>query len=140
MTERYEESWNLVEEVGGEQAMEALMRDFYDRLFDDVIVGFLFQPHDKERLIASQIAYVTAHLGDRSGTYDGPTIRKAHEEVPVLPGQFDRRHFLLREVLFAHDVPEHVREAWLALDESLRRFVVHLGATKRDQLLNSESE
>lgn len=116
------------------------MGDFYDRLFDDVLVGFLFQPHDKERLIRSQIAYVSAHLGDRSGTYEGPTIRHAHAHVPVLPGHFDRRHFLLEEVLREHDVPEHVRRAWLELDESLRRFVVHLGATRRDQLLDPESE
>ncbi len=135
--DRNEHNWNLVDEVGGPARMEALMRDFYDRLFDDVLVGFLFQPHDKEHLIRSQIAYVTAHLGDRSGRYDGPTIREAHNDVPVLPGHFDRRHYILREVLEEHGVPEHVRKAWLDLDQSLRKFVVNLGATRRDQMLES---
>jgi hemoglobin len=133
-------AWNLVEEVGGMQRLEALMRDFYDRLYDDIIIGFLFQPHDKERLIRSQIDYVTAHLGDRSGTYDGATIRKAHTDVPVLPGQFDRRHLILREVLEEHDVPGYVRKAWLELDASLRDFVLNLGATRRDRIVSDDNE
>lgn len=132
------ESWNLVEEVGGAERLEAMLRVFYDRLYDDVLVGFLFQPHDKEKLVRSQYDYVTAHLGDRSGTYCGPTIRKSHARVPVLPGHFDRRHKILADLLVEWDVPEHVQREWLALDRSLRKFVVNLGATARDQALTGE--
>lgn len=128
-------SWNLAEEVGGEETLAALIREFYDLLFEDVLVGFLFQPHDKERLITSQIAYLKAHLGDRSGVYDGPTIRRAHEKVPILPGHFDRRHKVLTDLLERWNVPEHVKAEWLTLDQSLRQFVVNLGATRRGSLL-----
>ena len=48
--------WTLIDRVGGEAALRALLRDFYDRLYDDMIVGFLFQPHDKEALIAQGAA------------------------------------------------------------------------------------
>lgn len=133
-------SWNLVEELGGEERFREMMQVFYDRLFDDVLVGFLFQPHDKQRLVESQMAYLSAHLGDRSGTYDGPTIRAAHAHVPVLPGHFDRRHKLLRDILEEWDVPEHVKDEWLALDLSLRKFVVHLGATRRDELTGKSED
>jgi truncated hemoglobin YjbI len=131
--------WNLIEECGGEAALKTLLRDFYDRIFDDVIIGFLFANSDKEALIESQFDYVTSVLGDRSGSYDGPTIRAAHQNLPILGGQFDRRHMLLKVVLLEYGVPEHVMDAWLELDQSLRDFVVNMGAAKRDELGVNES-
>jgi len=128
--------FNLTDQVGGEDALRAMMQDFYDRIFDDPIIGFLFAGSDKAALVESQIAFVTAHLGDRSGTYEGPNIRRAHEDLPILTGQFDRRHKILEETLAHHDVPEDVQKAWLELDQSLRNLVVNLGAQKRDQILN----
>lgn len=125
--------------MGGEEAMRAMMRDFYDRVFDDAIIGFLFAKSDKDALVASQIDFVTAHLGDRSGTYEGPNLRRSHESLPILTGMFDRRHQILKETLAAHDAPEHIAEAWLALDQSLRKFVVNLGAQKRDELLQEDA-
>lgn len=127
--------WTFIDELGGIERTVKLLRDFYDRLYDDVIVGFLFQPHDKERLVRSQLAYLSAHLGDRSGTYEGLNMRAAHKHVPVLSGQFDRRHQILTDVIHAWDVPQHVRDEWLALDRSLRPLVVNLGAEERDRAL-----
>ena len=126
--------WNLVEECGGEESLLAILRDFYDRIFDDVIIGFLFANSDKEALIKSQFNYVTSVLGDRSGEYAGPTIRDAHKDLPILGGQFDRRHMLLKVVLLEYGVPNHVMDAWLELERSLREFVVNMGAAKRDAL------
>lgn len=132
-------TFNLADEMGGEEALRGMMRDFYDRVFDDAIIGFLFAKSDKEALVESQIDFVTAHLGDRSGAYEGPNIREAHRNLPILTGQFDRRHQILKETLIAHEAPEHVVEAWLALDQSLRNFVVNLGAQKRDEILHDDS-
>lgn len=120
-------SFNLAEELGGEDALRALLRDFYDRLFADVLIGYFFARSDKELLIDSQYHYLTAHLGDRSGTYEGPSIRRAHEALGILPGHFDRRHKLLEDVLNAHSVPAHIAEAWLSFDTTLREFVLREG-------------
>ena len=38
------------------------------------------------------------------------------------------------------EVPEHVREEWLELDLSLRKFVVSMGATRRDALTGRRDE
>lgn len=124
--------WDLIEEVGGEEAMLALMRRFYDRLFDDVMVGFFFANSDKEALVRSQIQYVHAHLGARRGDYEGPSIHSAHAELPILSGHFDRRHQILSEVLEEFEVPEHVRQAWLALDRSMRPMVLRQGKDARE--------
>lgn len=132
--------WNVIEEVGGRERMETLMRRFYDRLFDDVIIGFFFADSDKEELVQSQIDYVHAHIGDRSGTYDGPSIRNAHADQPIMRGHFDRRHQILRETLEEFDVPDHVRQAWLGLDQSMREMVLKQGEQAREETLNGPDE
>ncbi len=132
-TEVAMQDWDVIEEVGGTKAMQRLMSRFYDRLFDDVMIGFFFVNSDKEALIRSQIDYVHAHLGGRHGDYSGPSIRRAHAELPILAGHFDRRHQILREVLEEFDVPERVQKAWLQLDRSMRSMVLKQGKDVRQQ-------
>lgn len=128
--------FNLDREV---PQLEQLVTEFYDALFDDVIIGFLFQPHDKRELVVSQMKWLRAHLGDRAGVWDGASIRAIHQHLPILSGMFDRRHQILVEVLDRWDVPDVVREEWLTLDASLRPLVLNLGAIERDRILG-ESE
>lgn len=125
-------TWNLAQDVGGDAALLKILQDFYDRLYADMMIGFFFQPHDKAHLVQSQFHYVSAHLGDRSGTYSGPSIRNAHHKLPILSGHFDRRHQILLAVLREHEVPAHVQEAWVGFDLSLRDFVVREGKKARD--------
>ncbi len=126
-----QEDWTLLDACGGHDALMALLTDFYDRLFDDLFVGFFFTPHDKQDLIAHQFAYITSHLGKRDPStprYTGRPMLKAHTHLPILAGHFDRRHVILSEVLRDHDVPEHVQHAWLELDQSLRPLILARGS------------
>jgi hemoglobin len=120
-------SYDLIDAVGGPEVMQELMQTFYDRLFDDLMVGFFFANSDKDALVRSQIAYVHAHLGDRSGDYQGPSIYEAHKHMPILAGHFDRRHQILQDVLAEFDVPEQVQVEWLALDRAMRPMVLRQG-------------
>jgi hemoglobin len=128
-------SWSLTEEVGGAGRLRALVTRLYDRFFDDMLIGFFFEGHDKERLIDSQIEYVRARLGDEDVRYTGPSIRRAHLELPILSGHFDRRHQILTEVLEEFEVPARVRDAWLELDRSLRPLVLRTGSEAVDEIL-----
>ena len=139
MTDQTPADWDVIDEVGGRETMEAMMRRFYDRLFDDVIIGFMFVDSDKEALVQSQIDYVYANIGNRGGDYEGPSIRRAHADLPILSGHFDRRHTILEETLREFDVPEHVRDAWLKLDRSMREMVLNQGAMRRDELSDNNS-
>jgi truncated hemoglobin YjbI len=56
--------------------------------------------------------------------YTGRTMRKAHESHRILLGHFRRRNKLLEDVLEAHQVPEAVREAWMAHAHALEAAVV----------------
>ena len=63
--------------------------------------------------------------------YEGKPLPQAHATLPLLPGHFDRRHFLLRQVLRDHGVPEAVSALWLNIDEGLRSSVISAGAEAR---------
>ena len=120
----------LYDDMGGEPALRAVLRSLYDRLFDDVMVGFLFAERDKEHLIEQQLWFTARFLGGPS-RYEGKSIPDAHAALPLLPGHFDRRHRLLEQTLRAHAIPESVREAWLAIDEGLRSSVLAAGESAR---------
>lgn len=128
------DTWDLDEELG-EGTLAAICTDLYDQMFDDILIGFLFANSHKPSLIESQQEWLRAHLGRRAQKWSGPSIRTIHRQLPILSGHFDRRHFILRGLLDKYEVPEHVREAWLDLDLSLRTLVLNVGAQQRDALL-----
>lgn len=130
----------LVEQVGGEPGIRAILEDLYRRLFADPMVGFLFAGHDRERIVAVQTQFTRRLLGDTSAGYTGKSIPDAHAALPILPGHFDRRHKLLADVLREHGVPEEAREAWLRLDRGLRTAVLKVGRSRVAALQEEEDD
>ena len=128
--------WALEERLEPER-LEAVVQLLYDRLFDDILVGFLFAGRDKAALVEAQVEYVRARLGrDRhQHRYTGRPIRAAHLALPITSGMFDRRQQILRECLEACDVDPEVRRSWLALDEALRPLVLRTGEEARREIL-----
>lgn len=121
---------SLYDDMGGEPALRAVLRTLYDRLFDDLMVGFLFAGKDKEQLILHQLWFTARFLGGPS-RYTGRSLPDAHAALPLLPGHFDRRHHLLAQALREHHVPEHVEREWLRVDQSLRTAVLKTGEEAR---------
>ena len=133
-----DQDWNLSEEVGGLERLEEMMREFYRRVFDDMLIGFFFEGTDFDEIVAAQVEYVRARLGNEDVAYTGKPIRRAHQKHPILVGHFDRRHKLLQDVLREYEVPEHVFEAWVELEQSLRDLVIRTGGEARDEILHSD--
>lgn len=121
---------SLYDDMGGEPALRAVLRTLYDRLFADLMVGFLFAGKDKEQLIEHQLWFTARFLGGPSH-YTGRSLPDAHAALPLLPGHFDRRHHLLAQALAEHRVPEHVATEWLRVDQSLRTAVLRSGEEAR---------
>ncbi len=120
------------EQIGGEAAVRAVLQTLYDQLFVDPIVGFLFEDKDKAHLVEQQLAFTCRFLGGPQ-RYTGMPLPEAHAKLPLLPGHFDRRRRLLVLALEKHGVPAEVRDAWLAIDESLRGSVLAAGSPARDR-------
>jgi hemoglobin len=112
---------NLFDRIGGD-ALRAVVTDFYDRVFDDVMIGFLFAGKDRARLIQKEWELAARMLG-ADVEYTGRSMREAHARVPILGGHFDRRLQILRDVLSDHAVDEAVRESWIAHTVKLRSQV-----------------
>lgn len=131
-----EQNWNLCEEVGGLERLEEMMRVFYERVFADMMIGFMFVGVDLDAIVASQVQYMRARLGNEKIRYEGKPIRGGHQPFPILVGHFNRRHQLMIEVLREFEVPEHVYDAWVELEQSLRELVIRTGAEAREKILN----
>ena len=121
----------------GEAGIEAVLRELYDLLFDDVMVGFLFRGKDKEHIVRQQVAFTAAFLGGPQ-LYTGKAMPEAHRALPLLPGHFDRRHHLLRTVLQRRGVPAAAAEEWLRVDAGLRTAVLRSGESARAEARKPE--
>ena len=112
----------LFEDLGGEPALRPIIDRFVDRVFDDVMIGFFFRNARRERIKQKEYEFAAQHLG-AGLEYTGRAIDEAHRTHPIMGGQFARRLMILKETLEAAQVPEHVRQHWLAHTESLRPLV-----------------
>ena len=103
----------------GEARLRAVIVDFYDRIFRDVMIGFLFEGKDRARLIEKEYE-LTARLLGADVAYTGKPMREAHARSPILGGHFERRLELLRQTLADHAIDPDVVAAWLEHTEALR--------------------
>ncbi len=110
------------ERLGGEEPVRALVRDFVDRVFDDFVIGFLFQGRDRERIVTHELELASAHLGGPRA-YGGRPIGQVHRPLKINRGHFRRRLAILRTVLREHHVPVDIVEGWVGHDAALEAVV-----------------
>ena len=116
----------MFDELGGEAALRRVVDRFVDRIFEDVMIGFMFARASRARIKEKEYEFAAQHLG-AAVAYSGRPLDAAHRAHRIFDGQFDRRATILRETLVAFAVPERVRSHWLAHTESLREKIT-LGA------------
>lgn len=109
---------SLFERIGGEK-LRAVLTDFYDRVFADVMIGYLFSSSDKQHLIDREWEFAARLLGG-DVKYTGKSMPRAHAHLAILGGHFDRRLQILRETLADHDVDPAVRDHWIEHSAKLR--------------------
>ncbi len=114
---------NLFEMAGELPGIERIVRDFYDRVFDDIMIGYMFRNADKGRLIEKEVELAARLLGASHIRYTGKPMRRVHAPHRIMGGQFMRRRKILEDALVAQGAPDAVREAWLGHTDSLRPLV-----------------
>ncbi|HSC87085.1 MAG TPA: group 1 truncated hemoglobin [Polyangiaceae bacterium] len=105
--------------LGGEPPLRALIERFVARVVGDPMIGFFFASVDRLRLNELEYQFAAAHLG-ADVVYTGRALDQAHKRHRIFSGQFNRRLRLLDQVLGEQRVPDDIRSAWLAHNESLR--------------------
>jgi hemoglobin len=109
----------LFERLGGPAALRAIIERFVDRMFDDLMIGYLFRAADRERVKAKEYEFAAHHLGAQL-PYTGRPLAEAHRAHRITGGHFMRRLQLLKETLAAFQVPPEVSEHWITLTLSLQ--------------------
>src|SRR4051812_32780270 len=109
----------LFERLGGATVLRAIIERFVDRLFDDLMIGYLFRAADRARVKAKEYEFAARHLGAQV-PYTGRPINDAHRPHRITGGHFMRRLQILKETLAEFRVPPEVSEHWVAHTLSLQ--------------------
>lgn len=107
------------ERLGGEARLRAIIDDFVERAFGDMMIGFFFRSASKARVKEKEYEHAAQWLG-ADVQYTGRPLRDAHGKHPIMGGQFNRRRRLLEQTLRDHGVDEVLISQWLAHQDSLR--------------------
>lgn len=107
------------EALGGEPVLRALIDRFVDRLFDDLMIGYLFRSADRTRVKAKEYEFAARHLGAEVA-YTGRPLTDAHRAHRITGGQFMRRLQILKDTLAEFQAPIAVVEHWVLHTLSLQ--------------------
>jgi truncated hemoglobin YjbI len=115
----------LYAHLGGEDAVRAILRDFYGRMSRDLLVGFFFEGKDVEHIADQQLKFLLRAMGARK-TYAGKAPATAHLALPpILKGHFDRRLRLLEDTLRDHGLSEKDIRTWIEFESAFRASIQH---------------
>ena len=116
-------SQSLYQEIGGGEAVEAVVDEFYDRvLADDRLVEF-FEDQDMTELRAHQVQFISAVTGGPV-EYSGQDMREAHDHLDISEAEFDAVASHLEDALCVHGVDDENVEAIMSEVASLKAPVL----------------
>jgi hemoglobin len=113
----------LYDRLGGEQAVGAVVDEFYDRVLDDERVAHHFDDVDMAAQRTHQTAFLSAVAGGPM-EYEGDDMATAHEGLGITDAEFDAIAAHLDDALRAFDVDDADREAVLEAIEGFRDDIV----------------
>ena len=112
----------LYEQIGSDFVTRAITV-FYQRAFQDPIIGHFFFHHDIDHITRQQILFATSMLGGPK-QYSGKSLAEAHSQLDLRGPHFDRRQVLMGEVLAELGLDSDLAARWLQLEQKLRPLIV----------------
>jgi hemoglobin len=114
----------LFQRIGGETGLLETLNDFYQRMSQDVMIGFFFEGKDLGAIAAKQAEFLMKAMGVTS-SYRGKAPAQAHSALPpILAGHFDRRIQILRETLRARGLNDADIRTWTTFENAFREGIV----------------
>ena len=111
------------EALGGEAALRRVIDLFVERVFSDVMIGFIFAGKSRDRLREMEYQLAAEQLGGPV-SYSGRSIRLVHASLPIMGGHFDRRRQILINTLRDCEVPDAIQRVWIEHVDALRGDVL----------------
>ncbi len=124
---------NLYALLGGERLRE-ILTVFYQEVFADVMIGYLFAKQDQAKLIQREWEWTAKFLGAKDIEYQGEALGKVHQKHPIRYGHFHRRNQILLKVLRRMQVDPKIIDFWM--DHQNRMINTILGKAQEDTHCN----
>ena len=96
---------SMYQEIGGSEAVEAVVANFYERVLDDPLLEPYFEGYDMEALFAHQVQFVSAVAGGPVD-YSGDDMQSAHEGMGITETAFSHVAGHLADAMRANGVAE----------------------------------
>ncbi|ARU61877.1 group 1 truncated hemoglobin [Tumebacillus avium] len=82
-----QETQSLYEKLGGQEAISAVVDNFYDRMMKDDTVNHFFKTTDMDKQRRHQAQFISFALGGPN-QYSGKSMEKAHEGMNLQMAHF----------------------------------------------------
>lgn len=113
---------SLYDAIGGRDAVELVVDDFYDRVLDDPLLVPYFEDTDMDALFSHQVQFVSAVAGGPVA-YDGEDMQAAHDGMGITEEAFahvaEHLDAALRENGVADASAETIMEEVAALEDDV---------------------
>ena len=100
---------SLYERLGGQAAVEAVVKDFAGRVLADARINKKFAKSNADRLVTNLIDFVCAGTGGPC-QYKGQSMKKSHKKMGVTTGEFNALVEDLVATLDKINVPQKERD------------------------------
>jgi hemoglobin len=117
------ESQSIFERIGGRDAVDAVVSDFYDRVLDDPLLEPYFEETDMDQFRSHQTQFISTVAGGLVD-YDGDDMQTAHEGMGITEDAFASVATHLEAALRANGVPDDDVEAILAEVAAMKDDIV----------------
>jgi len=114
---------SLYERLGGQPAVEAVVKDFAGRVLADTRINKKFAKSDTTRLVNNLIDFVCAATGGPC-QYNGQSMKAAHKNMAVTEGEFNALVEDLVATLNGFKVPEREQKELLGALGGLMKDIV----------------
>jgi hemoglobin len=103
----------IYEQIGGGEALETVVEDFYGRVLADAELAGFFTGTNMSRLKGKQVEFFAAALGGPDA-YTGAPMRQVHQGRGITPHHFTLVAGHLTESLTAAGVPADITDQIIA--------------------------
>jgi hemoglobin len=100
-------------QIGGAEALETVVEDFYDRVLGDAELAGFFSGTNLARLKGKQVEFFSAALGGPA-PYSGPSMREVHQGRGIAMHHFNLVAMHLSNTLEGAGIPAQIVEQILA--------------------------
>lgn len=114
------EMWAALDEG---RLLKVILKDFYDRVFEDERLAPFFEGVNKPHVIDKQYSFLM-QIFTGEDVYFGDRPRNAHHWMVISDELFDYREDVFIEVARGHGIAEHLLVRWRGVHECFRKQIV----------------